>query len=230
MQASMGQGGGLSYLEIAPPDAPYDLPLVVALHGRGASADDLAPLAPELDATHYRYIFPNGRLPVDLGGWFGFAWYNVGNQAADLPGSRAAVEALLSELWARTDLGPAQTVLLGFSQGAVLTLDVGLRSAERFAGLIAMSGYLFEDDTLPAALAGARDQRVLIVHGVADPVLPVDRGRAARQALEIAGLCPEYHEFPMGHEISAASVAVVRTFLHAVLPPGRSRQRRGPVL
>lgn len=220
MQASMGQGGGLSYMEIAPPNAPRDLPLVVTLHGRGASADDLAPLAPELDATHYRYVFPNGRLPVDLGGWMGFAWYDVGNQAADLPASRAAVQALLGDLWARSGLGPARTVLLGFSQGAVLTLDVGLRSAARFAGLVAMSGYLFEDAALPAALARARDQRVLIIHGVEDPVLPIDRGRAARQALEAAGLQPEYHEFPMGHEVSAASLAVVRTFVHAVLPPG----------
>jgi phospholipase/carboxylesterase len=220
MQASMGQGGGLSYLEIAPPHAPRDLPLVVTLHGRGASADDLAPLAPELDATHYRYVFPNGRLPVDLGGWMGFAWYEIGNQATDVPASRAAVEALLADLWARSGLGPARTVLVGFSQGAVLTLDVGLRSAERFAGLVAMSGYLFEDASLPAALERARDQRVLIVHGVEDAVLPIDRGRAARQTLAAAGLQPEYHEFPMGHEVSAASLAAVRTFLHAVLPPG----------
>jgi phospholipase/carboxylesterase len=220
MQASMGQGGGLSYMEIAPPHAPRDLPLVVTLHGRGASADDLAPLAPELDATHYRYVFPNGRLPVDLGGWMGFAWYEIGNQATDVPASRAAVEALLADLWARSGLGPARTVLVGFSQGAVLTLDVGLRSAERFAGLVAMSGYLFEDASLPAALERARDQRVLIVHGVEDAVLPIDRGRAARQTLAAAGLQPEYHEFPMGHEVSAASLAAVRTFLHAVLPPG----------
>jgi phospholipase/carboxylesterase len=220
MQASMGQGGGLSYMEIAPPHAPRDLPLVVTLHGRGASADDLAPLAPELDATHYRYVFPNGRLPVDLGGWMGFAWYEIGNQATDVPASRAAVEALLADLWARSGLGPARTVLVGFSQGAVLTLDVGLRSAERFAGLVAMSGYLSEDASLPAALERARDQRVLIVHGVEDAVLPIDRGRAARQTLSAAGLQPEYHEFPMGHEVSAASLAAVRTFLHAVLPPG----------
>jgi phospholipase/carboxylesterase len=220
MQASMGQGGGLSYMEIAPPHAPRDLPLVVTLHGRGASADDLAPLAPELDATHYRYVFPNGRLPVDLGGWMGFAWYEIGNQATDVPASRAAVEALLADLWARSGLGPARTVLVGFSQGAVLTLDVGLRSAERFAGLVAMSGYLSEDASLPAALERARDQRVLIVHGVEDAVLPIDRGRAARQTLAAAGLQPEYHEFPMGHEVSAASLAAVRTFLHAVLPPG----------
>ena len=219
MQVSSGYGGGLSYVEIARPDAPPDLPLVVLLHGRGASADDLAPLAPELDGGGYRFVLPNGRLRVDLGGWVGFAWYEIGATGRDLPVSRAAVEGLLRELWARTGGGPARTVLLGFSQGAVLTLDVGLRSAECFAGLVAMSGFLHEDPELGPALVRAREQRVLIVHGVDDNVLPVTRGRAARLALEAAGLQPEYHELAMQHEVTGESLALVRTFLHAVLPP-----------
>jgi phospholipase/carboxylesterase len=220
VHASLGQAGELSYVEVVRPDAPPNLPLVVALHGRGASAEDLAPLAPELDPTGYRFIFPNGRLRVDLGPWVGYAWYEREAVATDLPLSRAAVEALLADLWARTGLGPAQTVLLGFSQGAVMTLDVGLRSPTRFAGLVAMSGYLYEDDTLPPALAAARDQRVLVVHGTEDGTLPVTRGRAARATLEAAGLRPEYHEFAMGHEVTRESLAVVSAFLHAVLPPG----------
>jgi phospholipase/carboxylesterase len=226
MQASLGHGGGLSYVEIARPGAPPDLPLVVALHGRGASAEDLAPLAPELDDGGYRYIFPNGRLRLDFGPWVGYAWYEREAVAADLPLSRAAVEALLDELWARSGLGPAQTVLLGFSQGAVLTLDVGLRSSARFAGLVAMSGYLYEDATLPAALAAAREQRVLVVHGTADDVLPVHRGRTARATLEAAGLRPEYHEFSMGHEVTRESLAVVAAFLHTVLPRGTPAPER----
>ena len=220
MHASLGHAGELSYVEVVRPDAPPDLPLVVALHGRGASAEDLAPLAPELDPTGYRFIFPNGRLRVDLGPWVGYAWYEREAVATDLPLSRAAVQALLADLWARTGLGPPQTVLLGFSQGAVMTLDVGLRSPTRFAGLVALSGYLYEDDTLPPALAAARDQRVLVVHGTEDGTLPVARGRAARVTLEAAGLRPEYHEFPMGHEVTRESLAVVSAFLHAVLPPG----------
>lgn len=219
LRASVGQGGGLDYLEVARPDAPRSLPLVVALHGRGASADDLAPLAVEF-GDGYRYVFPNGRLRLDFGCWAGFAWYERETVAADLPASREAVAALLADLWARTGLGPAQTVLLGFSQGAALTYDVGLRHPARFAGLVALSGTLHQDATLPAALAQARDQRVLIVHGTEDTVLPVERGRAARATLEAAGLRPAYHEFPMGHEITPDVVAVVRAFLRTVLPPG----------
>jgi predicted esterase len=59
----------------------------------------------------------------------------------------------------------------------------------------------------------------LLVHGLDDTVLPVTRGRAARQALEAAGLEPAYHEFAMGHEVTGESLAVVADFLHAVLPP-----------
>ncbi|HZU06594.1 MAG TPA: alpha/beta hydrolase-fold protein [Chloroflexota bacterium] len=219
MQVSLGYDGGLAYLEIVRPDAPRDLPLVVALHGRGATAEDLAPLAHELDSAGYRFIFPNGRLRLDLGGWEGYAWYAFESVAEDLAQSRAALTALLDAVWARTGLGPAQTVLLGFSQGAVLALDTGLRAPKRFAGLVAMSGYLYEDAELAAALARAREQRVLIIHGLEDPVLPVERGRRARQVLEAAGLRPEYHEFAMGHEVTHESLAVVAAFLHAVLPP-----------
>jgi len=219
VQISVGHGGGLDYLEIARPDAPRDLPLIVVLHGRGASAEDLAPIAGEIDGDDYRWIFPNARLRVDLGGWVGYAWYGFEQVARDLPASRAAVEALLDDLWRRSGLGPARTVLAGFSQGAVVTLDVGLRAAERFAGLVAMSGYLYEDAELTAALAGARDQRLLIVHGRDDMVLPVARARAARRALEAAGLAPVYHEFEMGHEVSGESLAVVAAFIHEVLPP-----------
>src|SRR5205085_9400826 len=110
VRTSGGQGGGLDYLEIARPEAPPDLPLIVMLHGRGASAEDLAPIAGEIGGDDYRWIFPNGRLRVDLGGWMGFAWYGFEQVARDLPASRAAVEALLAELWGRTGLGPARTV------------------------------------------------------------------------------------------------------------------------
>ena len=220
MQISLGHGGGLDYLEIARPGAPRELPLIVVLHGRGASAEDLAPIAGEILGEDYRWIFPNGRLQMDLGGWVGYGWYAFEQVARDLPASRAAVEALLAEIWERTGLDAARTVLAGFSQGAVVTLDVGLRATRRFAGLVAMSGYLADDATLPEALARARDQRVLIVHGTEDPVLPVARGRAARLALESAGLAPVYHEFEMGHEVSGASLATVEAFIREVLPPG----------
>ena len=217
MQVGVGTGGGLSYLEVRPEQASENLPLVVALHGRGASAEDLAPLAGEVGAA-YRWIFPNARLRLSFDGWEGYAWYDLEAPERDIPASRKAIEALLGDLWVRHGQGPTRTVLLGFSQGAVLAFDVGLRAAARFAGLVAMSGYLAEIDDIAAAARAARDQRLLVIHGLEDPILPIARGRAARHFLETAGLQPAYHELAMGHEVTRESLALVERFLADVLP------------
>lgn len=214
MQWSVGMGGGLTYLEGAPPDAPPDLPLVVALHGRGASAEDLAPLAQAIEAP-WRWVFPNARLPLDLGGWEGYAWYDLDAPERDIPPSRRAIEGLLGDLWARLGVGPARTALLGFSQGGVLTLDVGLRAAVRFAGLVVLSGYLAAVDGIEAAVHRAAHQRLLIVHGTEDPVVPVGRARATYEQLVAAGLAPEYHELEMGHEVTGDVLGLVARFLEA---------------
>jgi len=214
VQLSAGMGGGLTYLEVAPPDAPADLPLVVALHGRGASAEDLAPLAQAI-AAPWRWVFPNARLPLDVGGWEGYAWYDLAAPERDIPPSRRAIEGLLGDLWARLGVGPARTALLGFSQGGVMTLDVGLRAAMRFAGLVVLSGYLALVDGIEAALPRATHQRLLIIHGTEDPIVPVGRARATHQQLVAAGLAPEYHELEMGHEVTSEVLALVARFLEA---------------
>ena len=115
---------------------------------------------------------------------------------------------------------PARTVLGGFSQGAVMTLDVGLRAPEHYAALVAMSGYLAEADDFPGYLAGRRDQPLLLIHGTRDQVLPVSLARRARQYLETNGLAPEYQEFAMAHEVSGESLQLVGDFLKRHLNPG----------
>ena len=86
------------------------------------------------------------------------------------------------------------------------------------AGLVAMSGYLAESDDLPAVIAAARAQPVLIVHGTEDDVLGITLARRARQTLAANGLSPDYQEFAMAHEVSEASLAVVGAFLKRHLP------------
>ena len=99
-----------------------------------------------------------------------------------------------------------------------MALHVGLAAEEPFAAVVAMSGHLPAADTLAPMLATRRDRRVLVVHGVQDETLPIERGRRVRDILRSAGLTPEYHEFPMGHQITAESLAVVREYIGRVLP------------
>jgi phospholipase/carboxylesterase len=220
MEVRRGEAGGLSYLELTPQSGPRDLPLVVGLHGRGAAAEDLGGLVMDLDAQHYRYVLFYAPLVLNMGDGIRYAWYNSGVAGEGVPEARARLTTALRELWTRHDVLPARTALFGFSQGGAMTLDVGLHLPDRLAGLICMSGRLYEAEDLDAVLSQAsrRDQAILLVHGTRDSRLNVEEARTARGKLEAAGLHPVYHEFPMDHEVTPDSLATVRTFLQRVLP------------
>jgi phospholipase/carboxylesterase len=222
MQAAWAEAGGLRYIALEPEAAADDAPLVVAMHGRGSSAEDLAGLAPLLDPG-WRYAFPQAPLTLHVGFGMGYSWYEpIPASPERMATAREALAAFLAALHERTGVAPARTALMGFSQGAVMTLDTGLRAPEPYAALIAMSGYLAEADDLAALVAARREQPLLIVHGTRDAVLEVGLARRARLFLEGQGLAPEYHEFPMAHEVNDASVRVVGEFLarHLNRPDG----------
>jgi phospholipase/carboxylesterase len=222
MELRRGEAGSLYYLELAPEGAPRNLPLVVGMHGRGAAAEDLGGLAAQLDDQHYRYVLFYGPRVLYMGDGIRYAWYDSASMDETLLPSRQKVLAALRELWSRHDVAPRQTVLFGFSQGAVMTYDAGFHLAPResLAGMVAMSGRLYKADDLDRALADHRDQAVLIVHGQNDPGITLEDATTARKVLERAGLRPEYHDFPMAHEVTPDSLAVVRRFVQRVLPPG----------
>jgi phospholipase/carboxylesterase len=96
-----------------------------------------------------------------------------------------------------------------------MTFDVAYRTELELAGIIAMSGAIFEGD-LPD-LRAKKDLPVLIIHGSQDDVIPVLAARRARLLLGEHGIEPEYHEFGMGHHVTEESMAVVRDFLERVL-------------
>src|SRR5438105_11007672 len=83
MKGSWGEADGLQYLQVDPDNAPADLPLIFCMHGRGADARDLVGIAPEIDPTGYRWIFPQGpREVVFAPGYSGWAWYELGEDRA----------------------------------------------------------------------------------------------------------------------------------------------------
>jgi phospholipase/carboxylesterase len=114
----------------------------------------------------------------------------------------------------------SRTLIMGFSQGAVMAMHVGLTSPEPFAGIVAMSGHLPASEELIPILPERLDRTLLMIHGTRDSVLSIDVGRRAHEIIEKAGLKPEYHEFEMDHQITAESLAVVREYIERVLPAG----------
>ncbi|HWP34337.1 MAG TPA: hypothetical protein VNM66_01945 [Thermodesulfobacteriota bacterium] len=188
---------------------------VVAIHGRGASADDLVPIAGAVALPGVRWIFPQGWLPFVHPFGTGWAWYEL--PPDDRPGvleSRRRLRRLLERLTAPGGVPSDRVALVGFSQGAVVSLDAGLRFPQPLAGIAALSGYLFDPTSLAAELAPAqRRLPVFLAHGIFDGVVPLAGSRMAAAALREAGLPVELHEYPMGHEIVPEELADLRTFL-----------------
>lgn len=199
------------------PEPSGPAPLLLLLHGYGSSEDDLFALAPYLDA---RFCVVSVRAPLPLS-WGGWAWFPLiftsEGPSADLAEARQSqeiTETFIGEAVAAYGLDPARVYLLGFSQGAITALGLALTRPERVAGVVAMSGMLppLPDAAraAPSALAGLP---ILAVHGTADSVLPVARGRALRDALSSLPVALTYQEYPMAHTVTEESLTDVAAWL-----------------
>lgn len=185
--------------------------MVIMIHGRGADMNDLADLAPLLDTPDgARFVFPNAPKAFEAypGMSFGWTWFEGWPpEQTSVVASREELLRFLEEITAHYPT--TSLIVSGFSQGGMMSLDVGLRRDA--AAIIAMSGGLYEPD-LPD-LAARKSTPVLISHGSLDDVVPVSYARRARAVLEQAGLDVEYHEYPMAHQVVMEEVAVVKEFL-----------------
>ncbi len=207
----------LSYVLSVPGGKPAQqpMPTVFVLHGRGADAHDLADIAPLID-NNYRFIFPNAPEPFEPapGFTFGYTWFHSFPPDRDsLIRSRQLLLRFIDEILARYPTPPGKVMLSGFSQGGLVSLDAGYRTQEKLAGIVVMSGALYEADLPPLE----PDIPVLIVHGTEDEMIPVHAARRARRILEQHGIRPEYHEFAMGHYVTPESMAVVKDFIRRCL-------------
>ena len=208
----------LKYLLAVPSrrDAAESMPTVITIHGRGANAHDLADLAPLFDtAAGCRFIFPNAPKPFEVypGMTAGWTWFDGWPPLHEsIVESRTTFLRFIDEIGLRYPT--TALVIAGFSQGALMSLDAGLRTAQKVAGIVAMSGGLYDRD-LPD-LASRRETPVFMAHGTGDEVVSVMYARRARNLLESAGIEVEYHEYPMAHQVTMEEAEEVRAFIARV--------------
>lgn len=138
-------------------------------------------------------------------------WYELQPGYRGVAESRTLLREWLQTLQSETKVPLAQTVLAGFSQGAAMTLDVGLELP--LAGLIALSGYLHP---LPPGLQSGMPP-ILIVHGRQDAVVSLSAAQTARDGLTAAGAIVEYHELDMGHEIRREVLPLLHNFVQTTI-------------
>jgi phospholipase/carboxylesterase len=201
---------------------------VIWLHGLGADGHDFEPIVPELGlppTRRVRFVFPHAPVqPVTINGGLAMrAWYDITNDgrqdAAGIRASQKQVEALIEREKTR-GIACHRIVLAGFSQGGAIALHTGLRYPERLAGILALSTYLPLADTLAAEAHPAnRDVPIFMAHGTQDPLIPLARARASRDALQALGYEVEWHEYPMPHSVCAPEIAEVGAWLGRVLAP-----------
>ncbi len=209
--------------------APEPRASVIVLHGLGADGNDFIPICDELELEPVgpvRFVFPHAPTrPVTInGGYVMRAWYDIlgaeidrREDEAGLRESLASVEALIRRERER-GVAASRIVVAGFSQGCAMALLTGLRHAERLAGIVALSGYL----PLAATTAAERDPvqeglPIFMGHGRQDPVIPIGRAAASRDALQALGHPVEWHEYSMPHSVCAEEVADLNRWLLRVL-------------
>ena len=197
----------LKAIAVPPSEGKEPVGLIVTLHGWGANAQDLASLVPFLNLPDFQFMFPDAPFPHPYSST-GKMWYNLSSQEHQgYQESRQMLTQWLQSLESSTGVPLSRTILSGFSQGAAMTLDVGLGLP--LAGLVALSGYLHpisypENSKFPP---------VLIVHGKQDSVVPLKAAVNARDNLTGLGIAVEYHEFDMAHEIRPEVLPVIRNFV-----------------
>ena len=200
--------------------------LVVLLHGYGANGEDLIALGQEWRRALPRaaFVAPNAPEALPMAGMGGLQWFPLtmrdpteywrGVSAAG-PGLAAFLEAELK----RHRLPPQRLALVGFSQGTMMALHVGLRLNPPPAALIGYSGMLAGPEHL--APAAAFQPGVMLVHGEQDEIIPVEALDVTRVMLAARGFAVEWHRRPgLEHGIDAEGLRLGSHFLaHALLRP-----------
>ncbi len=209
--------------------------LVVLLHGFGAPGDDLVALADYLDAPKVGWAFP--AAPLELSGLYGDAraWWlidlarfeqdaargrlldRLGEIPDGLAPARTAVIDMLAALATHTGVPDDRVVLGGFSQGAMLSLDVLLHTDRAFAGAALMSGTFIAESLWAPRMAARAGLPVVMSHGRSDALLPFVASEQLRDRLRAAGLEVTWVPFPGGHAIPPEVLTAVGGLIRARL-------------
>lgn len=196
--------------------------MIVLSHGLGADGNDLIDIAPAWAQAAPDAIFLSPHAPEPFeGAPFGRQWFPLTDRTpalmeAGARQARAALDPWLDATLTRLGLSPDAYALMGFSQGAMVSLFTGLRRKVGPRAILAFSGILVGGETLSAEITCRPP--VLLVHGEADQVVPVAASRQAERVLRAlhvpveALYCPG---LPHGIDqagISAGALTLQRAF------------------
>ncbi len=206
---------------LAPVSGGAPKQLVIFLHGYGADGNDLIGLGREWARLLPDAAFVSPHAPEALpdgftGGrqWFGLRTRSESEWEEGVRNAQPALESFIAAEAARAKLPMNAIALVGFSQGTMMALQVGLRLSEAPAAIVGFSGHLAGAARLAAEIKCKPP--VLLIHGAADEVIPVNAIHLARVALAAAGVPVQWQIRPgLGHGIDPEGLKAAGLFLRA---------------
>ncbi len=200
--------------------------LVILLHGYGSDGNDLISLG------HYWrnilpntiFIAPNAPQKCDINP-MGYQWFALDTSSLDVTANlerlkgakkaRPVIEQFLNDVWSETGLSANDTILVGFSQGAMMALEVGLRLDEQLKGIIAFSGGLPDAKTIAKEIKSPPP--ICFVHGENDEIVPPQMSKITNEELQKLGLETKLHISPnIGHSIAQDGLDFAGEFIKSL--------------
>ena len=187
---------------------------ILMLHGRGATAEDILALSAELQQPGFAYLAPQAA---------GYSWYPnsflapIESNEPGLSSGLAVIASLLAKL-AQAGIPPERTILLGFSQGACLSLEFAARNARRYGGLAGLSGSLIGPDGTPRDYPGSLSGTpVFLGCSDTDFHIPKERVEFSAEVLRKLGGNVTVRLYPrMGHTVNHDEVRFVQAMMTAL--------------
>jgi phospholipase/carboxylesterase len=201
-----------------PPQRGRATHLVVLCHGYGADGNDLIGLAPHWQRSlpTVAFVAPNAPEPC-AGAPTGFQWFAIsradpGEMQKGVVSAADALNAFLDAELGRLELPPDRLALVGFSQGTMMTLHVGLQRAVKPVAIVGYSGMMARGSDMKVLASDAPP--ILLVHGDADQMIPAEAMFATAGMLGHAGACVQWHVAPgVGHGIDPVGLEMGGAFL-----------------
>lgn len=196
--------------------------LVILIHGYGSNGDDLISLARVIQPTLRNAAFVAPNAPSPLGGmaaayqWWPIETFSMAERATGAASAAHGLDAFIAAELENAGLASNRLLLVGFSQGTMMALHVGLRRSEPVAGIIGISGMLVAPDSLEADIRSRPP--VLLIHGTEDNVVPFRSMDLASTALASVGVPVETHvSRGIGHSVGQDGLTAATSFALRVL-------------
>ena len=210
-------GPRLAPLAGAAPDA-----LVILIHGYGSNGDDLISLARVIQPSLPKaaFVAPNAPLRMrqmaNAYQWWPIDTFSMAERASGAASAAPALDEFITRELEKTNLSPDRLLLVGFSQGTMMALHVGLRRAAPVAGIVGISGMLVAPDSVAAEIRSRPP--VLLIHGTDDEVVPFRSMDLASDALSAVNVAVQTHISPgIGHSVGQDGLRAATMFAKKVL-------------